>query len=128
MASKPTPETAATGKLLRHLLETRDDYRVIWKKKVKRGNAGSEICLAAVARVISFHLVYEGERSDDDGLLHRRVKDTVRRALVDFALTAETLDWFVAAFPLTLEDSEMLNDTFTKAATPELIERSSSGI
>jgi hypothetical protein len=102
---------AATGALLKELLESDPRYRRQWRRRVDRDHA--RISQAAVAKVIEEYLWDSGERSENMTSLARQLKDRVSRAFKGEALSAETLGWFIAAFQMDEGDGNLLWAMFT---------------
>jgi len=100
-----------TSLLLRELLLSRPGYRRLWQEQAERRRSAA-VSKAGVARVIALHLRDTGERADGETLVHRDLKDRVRRALGGESLTPQTLAWFVAAFGMDQRDERVLWASF----------------
>jgi hypothetical protein len=108
----PTEKVAATGALLKELLESDPRYRRQWSRRVGRNHA--QVSQAAVAKVIEEYLWDSGERSESVTSLARQLKDRVYRAFKGEALSTETLGWFIAAFQMDEGDENLLWAIFTE--------------
>ncbi|MCK2218368.1 hypothetical protein MF672_031925 [Actinomadura sp. ATCC 31491] len=102
--------TRTTGRLLRHLLLDRKDYRALWQRHQHRRPAADVMNKHAIAMVLSDHLVDSGIFSESETRLNRKLKDRVGRALDGKILSAETLSWFIDAFCMTPHDEHMLRE------------------
>lgn len=91
---RPRPRTS---ELLCHLLTHEPAYRDRWLRHAERAGR-SELNRAAVARVLAHHLWDTGERDDTEPESHRRMRDTVSRALSGGVISARTLQWLIEAF------------------------------
>jgi hypothetical protein len=104
---------AATGALLRRLLESRPAYVRTWR--VHGDRQRGQVNQRAVAKVLALHLWAEGLRPDTDTELPVKLKNVVHRALTGERLTAATLEQLVDAFAVTEEDQRELWRTYLGA-------------
>ncbi len=100
----------STARLLRALLQEREDYLEGWQSFRYRASGTGALSQAAVAHVIADHLWETGERPDTEISLPRALKDRVHRALQGEVISAETLKWFIDAFRMTPDDASRLRD------------------
>lgn len=109
----------ATSELLYHLLKTELRYRRRWQSAGRRFRS-NEPAPAAIAQVLAEYLWDSGERADTELDLPRQLRDRVRRTLVGESISGETLNWFIAAFEMTPEDSLRLWASFSGNTTSSI--------
>ncbi|MGW0809813.1 hypothetical protein [Nonomuraea sp. NPDC002799] len=107
--------TRAAGRVLRHLLLQRREYRTQWQRYQQRRSPADVINKHAIAMVITHYLMDSGLFPESETRLDRKLKDRVGRALEGKVLSPETLNWFIEAFCLTPEDEQMLRESYTTA-------------
>ena len=118
--ARQTRGRRAAARHLRVLLLRQGAYRDRWEAYAHDITPG-EVNQSAVCQVVAQHLWDNGERSEADILLPRKLKDRISRALTDEDLSLETLRWLVAAFRLSPHDEQRVYELYRAAIAPRTI-------
>jgi hypothetical protein len=110
----------AAARHLRMLLLRQGAYRERWEAYAHDITPG-QVSQSAVCQVIAQHLWDEGERSEGDTRLPRKLKDRISRALTDEELSLETLRWLVAGFRLSPNDAQRVYELYRAGLAPRTI-------
>jgi hypothetical protein len=119
LPSYPVPSTSdsaiVAGQFVIDLLTVRPSYRSQWERRCEQLGRGGP-SQAAIARVISDHLIEHGVRAASQQL-HRQIKDRVSRLFAGKPMSAETLEWIIDAFDFDPADAERVRALFDGVKT-----------
>jgi len=115
----PPDGVAAAGKELHKLLISHPAYRRKWMNHAQRSRL-DRISYAAVSQVLALYLWDQGVKPETDVDLPRKLRDTVRKALLGEKLTHRTLSWLIEAFEIEDLDAHTVWGLFSGGSVTNL--------